>query len=363
MVCAGKLAAVVGLLGHVPRDMYPLPGFRNIAVAGWMAWQSLFLWPASAMTHSLANAAITLELHEFDYRVGPVPLVLMGVAAWLAWTGRQGATPLRTRLLWEALALLLLVPLALNTYGAGWTAFLKAVPILRNSSNLVRFFAAYIVPACIGAGLALDRIVAAGPRSWTVAVCGAGLTALSLLAGDRGFYGPAGVGVYDPAPVEASWRRLATGGAVPAIERLAIPLDHAGKPDMSIGRGNLLTEGASPLFCYDALFGYHLELFRQGSLHAGRITDVTASGGRQELNLKNPACYVFPAANGCASGDTFTLAGQAEAAAFADYRPFAFAKPWWARAADWLGMVSTVASVLAAVTIGTYCSRRRSAAR
>ncbi len=363
MICAGKLAAAIGLLGNVPRDMYPLPGFRNVAVAGWMACRSLFLWPASGMTHALANAAVSLELHEFDYRVGPVPLLLLGAAAWLGWTRRQGAATLRTRLLWEALAVLLLLPLALNTYGAAWTAFLKHLPILRSSSNLVRFFAAYIVPACIGGGLALDRTVTAGPRAWTMALGGAALTALCLLAGDRGFYGQAGIGVYDPAPVQASWRFLAAGEAVPAIRTLAVPLDKSGQPDMSIGRGNLLTEGASPLFCYDPLFGYHLEQFRQGSLHAGPVTDVTVVGGRKELNLKNPACYVFPAANGCTPGDNFTVAGRADAAAFAGYRPFAFAKPWWADAADWLGIVSTVTCVLAALAIGTQLIRWRHAAR
>ena len=370
MVCAGKLAAMIGLLRHVSRDLYPLPGFLNVAIAGWMAFRSLFLWPASAMTHSLGNAAISLELHEFDYRVGPVPLLLLGAAGWLAWTRRAGAplhtrqagTPLRTRLLWEALALLLLLPLALNTYGAAWTAFLKHLPILRSSSSLLRFFAAYIAPACIASGLALDTILAADGRRWAMAVCGAGLTASGLLAGDRDFYGQAGIGVYDPAPIETSWRQLAAGGAVPAVRTLAIPLDASGKPDLSIGRENLLTTGSSPLLCYDALFGYHLELFRQGSLHAGPVTDVTPVDGRMELNLKNPACYVFPAANGCAPGDTFTVADRVEAAAFASYRLFSFEKPWWARAADWLGLFSTAATILVAAAIAMSLGRRRNAA-
>ena len=361
MMCAGKLAAIVGLLGNMPRDLYPLPGFRNVAVAGWMAFQGLFLWPDSAMTHSLANAAVSMELHEFDYRVGPVPLLLLGAAGWLAWTRRAGV-PLRTRLLWEALCVLLLLPLALNTYGAAWTAFLKHLPILRSSTSLLRFFAAYIVPACICLGVAFDPIPPPVARSGAVALCGTGLTVLGLLAGDRDFYGQTGIGVYDPAPVKASWHRLAEGGEVPAVRTLAIPLDKSGQPDPSIQRENLLTAGSSPLFCYDPLFGYHLELFRRGSLHSGPVTDVTPIGGRQELNLKNPACYVFPAANGCAPGDTFTVAGRADAAAFADYRPFAFAKPWWARAADWLGMVSTAVVMLGAAAIAMSFGWRRHAA-
>ena len=353
LFCAGKLAAALALLSHVPRDSYPLPGFANILQAAWIAMRCVFLWPSARMNDALVNNPFTLELHEFDYRTGPVPILLIAAACWRMWRERMRGlehtntrSPARTRLLWEALALLLLVPLALNTHAGLWTAFLKHVPLLRNASTMLRWFAAYVPPACICAGLALDRLTASSARRWAGAASGATMTVCCLLAGDRGFYGSGGIGVYDPAPVQASWHALKATGQMTPIDRLSVLTNAQGQRDMSIRRTNQMTQGASSLFCYDPLFGYRLEGFRQGTLHAGPVTDRTRLVERTELNLKNPACYVFPGANGCVPGDTFTAAQSQAAADFAAYRPFAFAKPWWADAADWISLVSLAITIL-----------------
>ena len=356
-LCAGKLAAVFALMAHIPRDAYPLPGVPNLVQAAWMAFRSLFLWPTADMTKELVNSALILEPHEFDDRVGPVPLLFMA-AGWLAWRRqpRAPASP-RGRLLWDALAVLLFIPLALNTYAPYWTALLKHIPVLRSASSMLRWFAAYMLPAVIGGALALDRLFVRSSTRWLATAAGVAATVVCLLSGDRAIYGASGLGVYDPAPVEASWRQVNKTGRVPPITRLAVPMAPSGQPDMSIARGNLLTQGASPLFCYDPVFGYRLEAFHQGTLHAGPIFDVTRNGDRRELNLKNPACYVFPGANACAPGDTFLSAQSAAASDFAAYRPFAFAKPWWAHMADWLGALSFAGVVVA--SIASIDGRRR----
>jgi hypothetical protein len=169
-LCAGKLAAVLGLMAAIPRDLYPLPGFRNAAEAAWVAARSLFFWPGPDMATALVNSAVTLEPHEFDYGVGPAPLVLMLMtAARLVWRRAVPPAKLRTRLLWETLAILLLVPIALNTYAAPWTALLKMVPVLRSSSNMLRWFAAYMLPAVLGGAMALDRLAGLRPsRAWAL---------------------------------------------------------------------------------------------------------------------------------------------------------------------------------------------------
>ena len=350
-LCAGKLAAIFALMAHVPRDAYPLPGLPNLAASAWLAFRCLFLWPTASMTTELLNSALILEPHEFDDRVGPVPLLLMA-SGWLAWRRQPRAQATRNdRLLWDSLVLLLIVPLALNTYAPYWTALLKHIPVLRSASSLLRWFAAYMLPAVIGAALAVDRLFASPARRGFSAAVAVAATAACLLLGDRAIYGAAGLGVYDPAPVEESWRQVAATGQVPPIQRLAIPLTPSGQPDMSVARQNLLTQGASPVLCYDPVFGYRLEAFHQGTLHPGPVLDETRIGDRIELNLKNPACYVFPGANGCAPGDTFLKSQRAQAADFAGYRPFAFAKPWWAHMADWIGIISLTGSALYAVRL------------
>ena len=90
-------------------------------------------------------------------------------------------------------------------------------------------------------------------------------------------------------------------------------------------------------------------------LRGGDVMD--AHDGK--LNLKNPACYVFPAANACKPGDQFDAADTERAGAFVDYRPFAFNKPLYATLADWLSLLTALAlpPVLAAAWLWRRVTR------
>ncbi len=357
LLCAGKLAAVASLLVHVPRDSYPLPGFINPAETAWVAARGLFLWPVASMPAALAHSALTLELHEFDYRVGPAPPVLMAAWAWTTWQGRgarQGGVALGRRLLWYSLALLLAVPLALNTLLPGWTPFLKALPIIGSSSSLLRWFAAFILPACLGGALALDRLAGALSRwpggSWAVTGAAILVTVLMLAIPDRSVYGPRGIGIYDPSRIVAGFAAAHHDGSGPPVTAMALSADAAGRPAVSLAGQDGLTGGLSQIMCYEPLFGYRLERLPRGILHPGSVFDATAQSAGH-LNLIDPACYVFPGANGCRPGAAFPPAGSIAARAFVRYRPWDFARPAWARLADWVGIAT-----LSGVLLGSFCA-------
>ncbi len=419
LLSAGKLAAVLSLMAHIPRDAYKLPGYLNIGETLWVALRALFIGPANDMQTHLANASVLFERHEFEYSVGPAALVLLLAFAVVSW--RRRAWPaLPQRLAMDALLLLLLVPLAVNTFNETWTGLLKTLPIIRNSSSLLRWFAAYILPVVILCGVALDRLSDLGREdgntakearssflkkrtkkllflkpfstdrgtrrriksflllffkkevlafarptrlawgraatAWLITGAAGIVTLATLLLTDRGAYGPADIGAYDPATIEAAWHEAATTGHVPPVSEIAALRDANGQIDKrSLLRQNVMAAGKSQLFCYDPLFGYHLESFPQGTLHPGSVFDRTAAGpgGTQVLNIKNPACYVFPGANACKPGDAFTAAEIDQATRFVSYRPFTWRKPIWARAADWAGYVlwpATIVALLAALT-------------
>ncbi len=353
ILSAGKLAAVLSLMANIPRDSYKLPGYLSLAETLWVALRALFIGPAATMQTRLANASVLFQRHEFEYAIGPAALILLLAFAFLSW--RQRAWPAKPqRLAMDALIILLIVPLALNTYGAVWTPFLKTLPILRNSSSLLRWFAAYILPATLAAGLALDRIAAAWRLpAFPAAFAAASLTLVALLLSDHAAYGPADIGGYDPAPIDAAWRTAAATGHVPQVTDIGVLKNPAGQIDhFSLTRQDSMAQGESQLFCYDALFGYRLENFPQGALHPGSVfeqTDATALGGRR-LNLKNPACYVFPGANECRPGDAFRAAEIDQATRFVAYKPFTWRKPLWAHAADWAGYIFWPATILALCT-------------
>jgi hypothetical protein len=349
-LCAGKLAAALGLMAHIPRDNYPLPGFDNLAVALWMACRSLFLWPSDSMARAIEHSMLRLELHEFSYGVGVAPVLLVLACAWFVWRPELRVVLRRHALLLELLTLLLLVPLVLNTYTPTVAEFLKHIPVLRSSSSLLRWFAAYMLPAVLAGALALDRLGRSVPVGRWAMSCGCvALTVLGLSLTDRGFYGPGGIGVYDPSRIARSFSAVMATGRVPRVTAITLLTKPDGSADMSLARQDSLIWGGSQLLCYDALFGYRLENLPRGVLHVGSVFDITdANSGGSRLNVKDPACYVFPKANQCRPGDEF-LASQRDAAAdFIAYKPFGWARPWWAVAADWTSLVS-LGGVLAAL--------------
>jgi hypothetical protein len=353
ILCAGKLAAVLSLMANIPRDSYKLPGYLNLAETVWVGLRALFIGPTATMQTHLANASVLFQRHEFEYSIGPAALVLLLAFAVLSW--RRRAWPAKPqRLAMDALLLLLLIPLAFNTYGEVWTSFLKTLPVLRNSSSLLRWFAAYILPATLAAGLALDRLAAAWRvPAFPAAAAAASLTLAALFLSDHSAYGPTDIGGYDPSPIDAAWRAAATTGRVPPVSEIGVLKNATGQIDhFSLTRQDSMAQGQSQLFCYDALFGYRLENFPQGALHPGSVfeqTAATAPGGPR-LNLKNPACYVFPAANACRPGDAFPASDIDQATRFVSYRPFTWRKPFWAHAADWAGYIFWPATILALCT-------------
>ena len=66
--------------------------------------------------------------------------------------------------------------------------------------------------------------------------------------------------------------------------------------------------------------------------------------------MKNPACYLFAAENGCKPGDHFRIDQVKNAVEFLSYRPFSFEQPHWQIVATWLSLWSAIA-VAAALLI------------
>jgi hypothetical protein len=354
-LCAGKLVAELAMLSNFPRDSYPLPGVAGLFSTLWVAAQTLFFLPPANPTDVATNTMWPLERHEWEYGVSAAPLILVAAAAAVAAANvvrRRKPAPFRVDrvLAVVTIAILLSIPIAVNWYQPDWNRFLKATPYFGNSSNLLRFFCAYIPVVVVLAGLALDWLplptFAQGPGRLLLAVTGLGIVLLQNVATDRAYY--AGQG-YKIAPIEAAYAQAQVTRSVPAIEAIG------GRYD--VVRGNdAMIEGRSQLYCYQPLFGYRLERFPAAPLRPGRV--IAAIG--QVINVKNPACYVFPVENGCKPGDHFTIEQVEEAVTFLTYRPMAFEQPYRQQLATWLSMISIVfmAAALLAAALGSLFARR-----
>jgi hypothetical protein len=162
------------------------------------------------------------------------------------------------------------------------------------------------------------------------------------------------VAVYSPAKIETAFRSVASGGAIPSISRIVTPGHPPFELTIARDRNDYMADGGSSVQCYEPMFGYFMEQFPQGRMHAGLAFEA-ADG---VLNLKNPACMVFPDANQCRPGDHFTAAQTPSARRFADYRPFEFRMPWWQQAANSASLAAFVA-VLGWLGIGLLRRLRR----
>jgi hypothetical protein len=359
---AGKLAASLSLLSNFPRDVYPLPGVEGFASVIYVALRSLFTPVTDALGHLVVHSRLRQEQHEFEYGVSLGPPLLMLAAAWHA--ARGGWRP---RFSWGGCALvaLLLVPLVLNLYVPVWNGFLKSLPYFGSSSTLLRWFAAYILPVILAGAWALDALSAGHPlRARALAGGGVALMLLTTAFSNHDKYdypdprfaapGSAMLGFYDQDALAAAWHKARDTGVVPPISAITVFHDQNNEVTMAPVAQNGLTEGYSTLFCYEPLFGYHLEKLPFGKIRVGDV--LSARDGI--LNIKNPACYVFPDANQCRPGDQFTQDQRAQAQAFVNYMPYPFKKPWYATLADWLNLAA-LAGVPAALGWACWRLRRR----
>lgn len=325
-ISASKLIAAGAFMANFPRSHYPLPGVQTLWDAVIMVTSSLFL-PSeqvqAIMTPRFANSMWALLPHEWTFGFTPAPAILLVVLAGLTIYRRQLALP-RQPSRWGMAVLLaacLLWPMAYAIYEPSWNAFLKSLPVLGAASTPTRWIILYIPLVAVGAGLLVQRALGTERFRWLVAVCTlAGTATLSALE-PRDFY----LGQdYDARPVLLADAMTREGRLEPGIKSLGLRAAFRDGPfETTLALNDTFIAGVSQVFCYNPIFGYRLEKFSADGLAPGDVLQVRDG----YLNLKNPACYVFPRENGCQPGDRFSVDQLAQARNFIAYRPFEFAMP------------------------------------
>ena len=347
---ACKLVASLAFLSHFERALYSLPGAGSIWGLLKMAFTSLFLAPSDDTGRNIiVNAQWELSRHEFEYGITLVPLLIVAIGAasalknWRPLLARRALSAFQ----WVPLGLLfllLLLPLIINYYSPGWSSVLKGIPVIRSSSNLLRWFCMYIPLVILAASLVLEksdwlkqvRLYVGGWALITVLVFNVSV--------DREYYATQ---PYDPGPITKAYLQSHATDWSPVITHIHAFMDQSGRLLVPIYRNNTLAKSGSQLACYEPIFGYRLERFPLLSLHPGAIT-AERDG---VLNIKNPACYVFGEVNGCAPGDHFSAAQAQEARAFVSYQTFEFKFPAWQRVAN----ITSLCAIITVIGIWTLC--------
>ncbi|MES2510830.1 MAG: hypothetical protein V4625_12935 [Pseudomonadota bacterium] len=350
---ASKLVASFSFLANFPRTFYLLPGAASPVDAFALIVGSLFLpsqWAWAFGRPKMTNIQFDLAPHEWAFNFGFATALLMAVLAifLLASLVRRAARnhqfprpTARQLLLFVVLVIGLAWPVAFNYYNPQWSAFLKTIPIVNTASTALRWVIVYIPLVAIGAGLLLQH---AGWRHWGTAAAAACLLATMVQTAfePRGFYLSQS---YDARTVLLADRLLSQKEFTGQIRLLGTEAEiQVNGTKMPLLQNNTLVVGISQVFCYNPVFGYGLEKFKADNLHAGPV--LTERDGY--LNLKNPACYVYPEENNCKPGDLFRADQKAEAAQFVNYKPFAFNI---SKKQEWANMVTFSALFLVALAL------------
>lgn len=365
LLCAGKLVAELALLSNFPRDLYSLPGIPGLLSEIRVVVQALFVSPPSDASRVVTNSPWSFDRHEWEVGVSLGPLLLVAMAVLLSRIAikseggtivlsyrlrRHGfAVPSRFRVsIVAAISILLAVPLLLNWYEPAWNGLLKSLPFLGNSSSLLRFFSTYIPVAIVVACVAFDRLLPREPRALrlSLAAIALGVMVVQNVATDRDYYANQS---YRVGPIDAEHARVRATGRVPMIEKVGDRVNQALAPN------DAMIEGISQRACYQPLFGYRLEQFPVEPLQVGPVISLV---GDRFINMKNPACYLFPAENGCKPGDHFKTDEVKNAIEFLTYRPFPFEESHWQMVATWLSLWSAIAvAAVLLMSVAVYVIR------
>ena len=323
-LAASKIAGALAYTHYFPRSTYPLHGMSDSWATLRLAATALFLAPEDI--NVLDTNAIVNSRHEFEFGMTPVSAILIGLgfAVWLWRKSHRGDRP--GVLNWKdaglgvALLLVLSIPIALNTsYGPDWHAFLKSLPVIRSSNTLFRWFFVYIPLIAVATALAVD-ILSYSSRFRAVLAVAACVAAIAIHAqADRKFYASQ---AYNPSPVAEAFARARALNFAPSIRHIGVLVNSEGRMVMSGNRNDLLTQSASQMICYNPIFGYGLEFFPRGQLHPGDPLEERDG----HLNVKNPACYLYPEENGCTPGAHFSVGQRADAVSFLSYHSFSFSR-------------------------------------
>jgi hypothetical protein len=300
------------------------------------------------------HSASTLGLHELEFGVSIVPLLL--ILAAIALLVRKPSRP-RHLFAWIGLALVVAIPIALTLGDEAWGRILLKIPIINNNTTFVRWWSIYIMPLIIAASLSFDRVL----RDATVrdgALCaGVLVVVVQLISRDLVYYqNNTDWGLYDPAQVNRAVERVSSGIPLPEISQVGPSPNHQSKKlRTTINDG--LVSGISTYPCYEALFGYSLELFPAHELHAEPVKSEI--GGR--LNLADPRCYLSFNLGPCAPGALFLADERSDVAKFTSHRPLPWQLPLWQDLAEGATMTAAYLSVLTLLVVAIWgVARRRS---
>ncbi|MBF0280621.1 MAG: hypothetical protein HQM13_22695 [SAR324 cluster bacterium] len=345
---ASKLVGALSFLSHFPRTSYLLPGVEGVIKLFVLVSKILALGGVSVVSQEgLTNNQWLMSRHEYEFGITIVPFLIIGSGLLSAiWTIRSfRGLRIKSCFYCFGLLLLLLIPFLLNFYSPAWNQVLKNIPIVQNLSSLLRWFIIYIPIVILLAALAMEKTPWLSRHGQFVALAGISMILFLNMTTEKGFYHNE---EYEVKPILEAYAHAKISQKPPTINNIAASLNEKGKTKFSLGRNNAIVQGYSQIICYEPMFGYRLEFLPFKTIRIG----PTLLENDGLLNIKNPACYLYPRENQCTPGDQFRVDQKKEAENFINFQPFQYEISTAQKVANWLNLGTLAIAILA---LAAYC--------
>ncbi len=351
ILSASKLVASLSFYSHFERTQYLLPGFDNpvfLLIANLMALFGPSQVAFIVGYNWLVNSQWTLFPHEWAFGFTLAPLLVLIRARQLA--RRKAIIELNARMAPGANALthinkskkvaiylviftILFLPLAFQFYTPELNEWYKKLPIIGATAAPVRWLIIYLPIVPIATVLLASQLMIGHETRVTKLVAFGIMTMLLFtLIEPRWYYRDDQN--YNPSDLLTAYGLLREGGAnTHQIRALNVTVDPKHKdPTPTISGNELFIAGISQMHCYNPSFGYRLEKLPLAGLIVGNVFQEMDG----KLNIRNPACFVYPEENRCLPGNRFRIDQRDQAEAFISYQPFPFIKSQRQIIADWV---------------------------
>ena len=324
---ASKIVAVMSFLSWFPgREPSPMAG--EILGVVYILLSALFLpTDAKVETLLLTNRRYFVGLHELDYSISPVALILIVIGGYYLikklFSGGMAKSPgLAQGAAMASVLAISLIPPALIYDSPAISSLVKSLPVLKHSTGHLRWIAIYIPMGVILAAMAIEKVDFLARRKLFIVIAGVPLFIFFSMAKSWEYYLHQ---EFNSRPVIRAYHQARAGEAPFKVSHLGILAEKDGEliTRPHSGVAVMFAEGISPIWSYDPIFGYKQRKLGDGGLVPGPVMEQTDG----LLNLRNPACFVYPQENGCPPGGRFTTTQRAEAELFRSYRPFEFHTP------------------------------------
>jgi len=328
LISLSKISAVLFFINNFPRK-YPMMQFDSFLPFIKTFFSSFFLKPNEKYFNDNISSMFPLGVHEIEYSVSIVPLILLFFIFFLKRKIFQ--FNYYNFQFFILLVLISLIPILFNVNFLNQFQLIEKIPLLNSTWVQVRWMSIYILPIIILSGFIIENLNINISKKKYLAISMIFLLFIQNITKDKSWhFEDSRYSLKNAADFSLKMKT----GKLAEIVGPAVLMDKSGSIKRITGRNDMFFFSYSPLNCYHGIFGYGLEALNAKKiiLNSKLILEDNSyilysdklDKSNDHFMMFNPSCFLFPQENNCLPGDTFKISEKEKLLKFANYKKFNF---------------------------------------